>query len=70
MQLKFTDLQTSESVNSAPDAKTHRLTFTSVDPNGPSPSLLGTSQLSLTLTKAEAAEYTLGGTYTLSLTAA
>jgi hypothetical protein len=66
MQLKYTSLQSNESLNDLPTDRTQRLVFNDVA-GGTSPSLLGTSQLTLLLTKAEAAEYILGTIYDISL---
>jgi hypothetical protein len=69
MKLKYTSLQSNESVNDLATDRTQRLVFSDVS-GGTAPSMLGTTQLTLLLTKAEAAEYTLGWFYDLSLSVA
>lgn len=70
MQLKLKTVASNVSDTTKPEDRTHALTFTGAEAPTTGISVFGVNSLVLTVTAAEAAQYTIGSVYDVALTPA
>ncbi|HGM7334076.1 TPA: hypothetical protein ACKQCJ_000365 [Stenotrophomonas maltophilia] len=68
MQFKLKNVVSNVSDTTTDTDRTHTLTFVTTDPSPVGVTVFGQSSVMLTMTAAEAAQYTIGSVYSLALT--